>query len=180
MRTRATQGDPELNPATAETLSQPRIVSPRRRTFGGSPAVRFGYIAVSSALALALAVGLWSVPTVRTVLQQSFTRMPAVYTEMYFTATPTLDGALLSAPIKVVGHHTSAASFRLSVWLTTNSGAAEDKTTVNVPAADGTATTAIKLTVPTDADVVWIALAGSSDSLHYRIGGTAIPVPSAK
>ena len=125
--------------------------------------------------------GVSAIPAVRTILHQSFTRLPAPYTEMYFSGTPTVNGILLSAPVTVINHATTADSFVLKVWMTNAAGAEEAATSLTVTPKHGEAETVVKVSVqlPADAQILWINLAGQTQTLHYRIAGVGIPTPTS-
>ena len=103
----------------AEREARQRYRSKRRRVLIG--------IATACVVILGL-YGVSQVPAVNTVLRQSFTQLPAPYTEMYFSGTPTVNGILLEAPVTVINHATTADSFVLKVWMTNAAGKREAAT----------------------------------------------------
>jgi hypothetical protein len=145
---------------------------PRRRP------PRSALIALGTVLGLVvLLLGLWSVPSIRTTLRQSFTRLPTGYTEIYFTSAPTVNGADLNIPVTVVAHATQAKSVAVKVWLVNQSGATRFSTTVTLAPKNGVASTVVTLKAPADAQVVWVSLPGKNETLHYRLAGVAYSVP---
>lgn len=138
---------------------------------------------VAAAVVLVLAVlgGLGSLSSVQTILRQSFTRLPTAYTEMYLSGTPTVSGITLSVPVTVVNHSTTQDAFTLKVWTVNGAGKTDMTTSIKVAPKHGEATVVVKVAVqmPSDAQVLWINLAGQPQTLHYRIAGEAIPSPTA-
>ena len=184
-------GDAELT--DLETAEIERIEAPRPetvRTRGArareararrSTKQRSILIRVGAVCAAVLGLyGVSEIPAVSTLLRQSFTQLPTPYTDMYFSGTPVVDGILLTVPVTVVDHATTADSFVLKVWMTNAAGAKESATSLTVTPKHGQATTVVKVSaqLPADAQVVWISLAGQTQTLHYRIAGVGIPTPT--
>jgi hypothetical protein len=134
-------------------------------------------LALGAAVVVLLA-GLSLVPSVKTELLQSFTRLPTGYTELYFTATPSVNGIELSIPVAVVAHATAAKSVTLKVWLVDAAGIVDSSTLVTLTPHGGVAKGVITVKVTAKAQVVYVRLLGHSETLHYRIAGTVFPSPS--
>ena len=147
----------------------------------GSNPKRRGLLAGGAALVVVLLVWLGTLPSIQTILRQSFTQLPTPYTEMYFSGTPTVSGITLSVPVTVVNHATTQDSFTLKVWTQNAAGKTDMTTSIKVTPKHGEAVIVVKVAVqmPADAQVLWINLAGQSQTLHYRIAGEAIPSPTA-
>jgi hypothetical protein len=145
-----------------------RVPAKRRRMLIG---------AVVAAVLVGVLAFIGTLPSVRTILSQSFTRLPTPYTEMYFSATPTVNGILLSVPVTIVSHATGEKSFVLRVWMTNAAGQTEAATSITVTPKYGEATTVVKVAIemPADGQVLWINLAGQQQTLHYRVAGEAYP-----
>ena len=112
-----------------------------------------------------------SLPSVRTVLRQSFTRIPQPYTAMYFTTAPTVTGTVLRVPVTVQGVDTDESVYGIRVWTVTAAGKVGESTTAAVHwnAGAQTAATVVTMPVQPDAAVVWVSLDGSQESLHFKI-----------
>jgi hypothetical protein len=132
---------------------------------------RFVFVALAALVAL---VGLSRVPAVHTVLQQSFSQLPAASTELYFTSSPSVSGVALDVPITVNVHGTSARSIAVKVWLVDGSGKTDAATSVTLTPEHGTAAKVVSLQVPPAAEVVYVNLVGRPQTLHYRIAGIRI------
>ena len=128
------------------------------------------------ALLLVLALGAWSVPSVRTVLRQSFTRIPTPYTELYFTSPPVIDGNAVTVPVTVTDHGTGTAVYQVRVELETDRGKVLRSATAPLKPRDGVAVPIVlHLSSAGGMTVVKVTLPGHAESLHYRIA--AFPVP---
>jgi hypothetical protein len=154
----------------------------RRRPRLGSGRPRRLLLAVGAlAVILALAMGAWSVPSVRTVLLQSFTRIPAPYTELYFTSTPTIDGTTVTVPVTVEDHGTGAAHYQVRVELRTDQGKLVGTATAQLTPKDGTAVPVVlHLRSSAAAALLQVTLPGHPQSLHYRIAGSNLPTTGSK
>ncbi len=176
------EGDPqdgeEIPPAVPESPAPVRGRGARKSGTRPRRRVLTTTAAVAGVLILVL-VG--SIPAVRTVLRQSFTRQPTPYTELYFSGTPKVDGILLTVPVTVVNHATGMKSFVLRVWMTDAAGRTDTTSSVTVTPRTGQATTVVQvsLQLPDGAQVLWVNLAGQAQTLHDRIAGEAFPSPSA-
>jgi hypothetical protein len=162
-------GDTELIPRLPR--DSPREPDrPRRRIAPG--------VAVL-AVVLLIALGVGSLPSVRGVLRQSFTRMPTPYTELYFTGDPVVDGFVLRVPVAINAHVTTKTSYSLRAWLVDGTGAAGPATTSRVTSSGGVTRTVVQAQITPGAEVVWIDLVGQGQQLHFRIAGDPIPSSSS-
>ncbi|MDT7679526.1 MAG: hypothetical protein QOD82_7428 [Pseudonocardiales bacterium] len=176
--------------AEPDTDPDPEPSSPRQARAGGggrgkrrppvSPGRRVACVA-ALVTAVVLAAGLWSVPSVRTVLLQSFTRQQTPYTELYFTDSPSFDGGNVLVPVAVNAHGTGTTSLRLKVTLESAKGKTVGTETVNLKPKDGNAVPVVARIFRKTADValVRIALVGHTQSLHYSFVPAATATPSA-
>lgn len=139
---------------------------------------RYGAKIAAVAAVLALGLVLWSTGPVQAVIKQSFTRVPAAYTELYFTTTPGLDGLDLTVPLTVDAHNINVDSFTLKVWLTNAAGKTDYSTTVKLKPVHGIARTVLNVQLPVDAEILWVNLSGQSRTLHYRVAGSPFPTKS--
>ncbi len=137
-------------------------------------------VAVATAV-VALAAGLGAlaaptVPSVRTEFLQSFTQLPPVYTELYFTQTPTIDGTTVSVPISVVDHDTGTKLYRVRVTLESDKGTVLASSAFTLAPHDAAAgRKVVHLPLRTGATQIRVTLPGHPQTLHYRIAGTSIP-----
>jgi hypothetical protein len=130
-----------------------------------------GPVVLSLMAAVALAVISWSVPSVRTVLLQSFTRQPSPYTELYFTSTPTFDGATVIVPVSLNDHGTGAKSYRIRVTLESPSGKAVDVSTVSLKPHQGSAVpVVVRRRTNANVALVRVDLLGHPQTLHFSFG----------
>ncbi|MDX2705416.1 hypothetical protein PV350_21510 [Streptomyces sp. PA03-6a] len=142
---------------------------PETRRPPASPRRRIAGAAVAVVVAVALGAGLWSVPAVRTVLLQSFTRQPAPFTEIYFTAAPRFDGSTLIVPVAVNAHGTGPAPLRLKLTLESAKGKVVATRTVGLKPKDGKAVPVVtRFTKTTGTTLVRVALVGHEQTLHYN------------
>lgn len=133
-----------------------------------SPGQRIATAGVALVLAVGLVAGLWSVPSVRTVLLQSFTRQQAPFTELYFTDTPRFDGGTLIVHVAVNAHGTGAAPLRLKMTLESRGGKVLNTRTVGLKPKDGKAVPVVaRFPKTSDTARVRVALVGHAQSLHY-------------
>ncbi|MFF3564604.1 hypothetical protein ACFYXS_31630 [Streptomyces sp. NPDC002574] len=131
---------------------------------------------VALALAVGLIAGLWSVPSIRTVLLQSFTRQQAPFTELYFTDTPHFDGGTLIVHVAVNAHGTGAKQLRLKMTLESADGKDVDTRTVGLKPQDGKAVPVVARFAQTkDTAALRVALVGYAQSLHYNFVAPQTP-----
>ncbi len=153
--------DLELDEEQPET---PRPAIPTQH----AKARRRGLLPLAGLVLLAL-LGTLFAPGVRTVLRQSFTRMPQATTAIYFTADPTIRGAVLNVPITVDGTDTGTSTYQVKVWTETAAGTVDASTQAKVPTVKGVTAAVVTLTVAPDAAVVWASLDGTGQVIHFRI-----------
>ncbi|WP_436525449.1 hypothetical protein [Actinoplanes sp. HUAS TT8] len=115
-------------------------------------------------------------PGVRTMLRESFTRMPTEYTELYFTAEPSLTGtgakARIAVPIGLLHHGASTSSYVVRAQVSTPDGqagpAAEKDLTARPETPD---TVMLTVTAPGSATSydVKVTLPGHEQTLQFRL-----------
>jgi hypothetical protein len=124
---------------------------------------------VAAAVIVLIAVGALFVPHVRLVLRQSFTQMPETYTSLAFTASPTIQGTVLSVPVTVQGTNTGLNTYQVKVWTVNGAGRVDGSTTAKVPTVKGVTAAVVRLPIAADAAVVWVALNGTDHTIYYKI-----------
>ena len=139
----------------------------------------------ASAVALVLLViaavyGVCTLSPARTVLRQSFTQISTPNMQFYLNGNPWISGQFLNVPIGMILQGGRAAkSYPVHVWTVDRAGKVDASTTVTLPTADGKGTANFKLPIPTDAQLVWAQVEGTSLSVHYRFAGSALPSAGA-
>ncbi|MFJ3922895.1 hypothetical protein [Streptomyces sp. NPDC090022] len=129
-----------------------------------------------AALALVLATGLgagaWSLPPVRTVLLESFTRQEQPFIELYFTENPRFDGASVLVPFAVNDHGSGARSLEVKLTVEGKDGKALAAQTYQVKPHQGAAVPVSARLKAKGGDVtqVRLALVGHPQTLHFRFG----------
>jgi hypothetical protein len=177
--------EPDSDPAPEPSRSSRRARSGagrrKRRTPPASPGRRLAGLAAALVAAVVLGAWLWSVPTVRTELRQSFTRQQTPYTELYFTAAPSFDGGDVIVPVSLNAHGTGVAQYRLKVTLVSAKGKSLGTRTVKLKPRDGRAVPVVAKVRRKSAAVasVRVALVGHPQSLHFSFVPTATGTPSA-
>lgn len=127
----------------------------RRLAMGGA-----GIVVIGALLAL---------PPVRAQLRDSFTKLPKPYTALYFTSPPQVDGTVLTVPVSVHAVDTGTDTYSVRVWTVDAKGKVDDSRTADL-AWDGQAMSAVvSMPVNPAADIVWVSLGGSDQTLHYKI-----------
>lgn len=109
------------------------------------------------------------VPQVRTILRQSFTRLPQQSTAIYFTADPRVQGTLLDVPLTVKGVNTGKSIYDVKVWTDDAAGKVDASTTAKIPTVHGVTAAVVTLPIATDAAQVWVSLDGTGQTLHFQI-----------
>lgn len=163
-----TTGDETVRVEPVDEPSAPRARSRRasnRSRTRTRPNKRVAFVAVALILLLCTAF----VPQVRTILRQSFTRLPQTSTALAFTSSPTISGATLSVPITVTGTNTGTDTYRVKVWTVNAAGKTDGGTTAQVPMVKGVNATVVKLPIAVDAAVVWVSLDGTDHVIHFKI-----------
>jgi len=131
-------------------------------------------------LVVAAVYGVCNLAPVRTVLRQSFTQVSSPNPQFYLNGNPWVSGQYLNVPLGIIrqGGH-SAMSYKVHVWTVDHAGKTDATTTVTLPTQDGKGAANFKLPIPTDAQLVWAQVEGTSLSVHYRFAGSALPSASA-
>ncbi|MFE5491985.1 hypothetical protein ACFQ7Z_18850 [Streptomyces virginiae] len=131
---------------------------------------------IRAALVFALTAGLWagawSLPSVRKVLLDSFTRRQATYIELYFTENPRFDGASVLVPFAVNDHGSGARSLVATLTVEAANGSVLATETYPVEPHQGAAVpvTARIRAKGTDVALVRVSLTGHPQTLHFRFG----------
>ncbi|MET9108829.1 hypothetical protein ABZX29_19905, partial [Streptomyces zhihengii] len=148
-----------------------------RRPRGRRPA-HLRLIAALLAVAVAVAVACFA-PGVRSVLRESFTEIPASYTELYFTSPPALDKNTAVVPVSVVSHGDAGLTHRVRVLVEAPGGRVTASTTrtVTAPATDVRTASVVRLPVSDGGSVVRVELVGHDQTLHFRLGAPGSPTP---
>lgn len=151
--------EPEAKATSRAGERKAGVLLRRRRTRRASAAV----------LAVLALFALFLVPEVRTVLRQSFTRLPQESTAIYFTENPRIQGAVLEVPLTVEGVNTGVHTYGVKVWTENASGRVDASTTARIATAHGVTAAVVTLPIADDAAEVWASLDGTTQVLHFRI-----------
>lgn len=131
---------------------------------------------VRAALVLVLATGscagAWSLPPVRTVLLESFTRQQTAFIELYFTENPRFDGASVLVPFAVNDRGSGARSLVATLTVEAADGRVLAAGTYPVEPHQGAAVpvTARIRVKGADVALVRVSLTGHPQTLHFRFG----------
>ncbi|MFE5488016.1 hypothetical protein [Streptomyces sp. NPDC056527] len=119
-------------------------------------------------------------PAIRKELKQSFSPVPARYTELYFTRAPVVEGDSVLVPITVDDRGPGVRTHELRVSVEASDGRTTASTTTALtPRPDTPASAVSKLPLRTGSVVVRVALLDSSQSLHFRLPAQAVPAPGS-
>ncbi|MDT9692812.1 hypothetical protein Q5762_31745 [Streptomyces sp. P9(2023)] len=119
-----------------------------------------------------------STPAVRKELKQSFSPVPAQYTELYFTRAPVVAGGSVLVPVSVDDRGPGDRTHRLRVSVEAADGRTTASTTTALtPRSDAPASAVSQLPLPTGSVIVRVALLDSSQSLHFRLPAQGAPAP---
>jgi hypothetical protein len=115
-------------------------------------------------------------PGIRTVLRESFTRMPAEYTELYFSGEPRLSGtgakARIAVPVGLLHHGAAGATFVIRAQVSTPDGATGPATETSLatePERPGSAVLTVTVPATATAYDVNVTLPGHPQTLHYQL-----------
>ncbi|MET9600963.1 MULTISPECIES: hypothetical protein [Streptomyces] len=124
------------------------------------------------AVAAALCAGAWSLPPVRTILLDSFTRRQTAFIELYFTENPRFDGASVLVPFAVNDHGSGARSLVATLTVEAADGKVLATETYPVEPHQGAAVpvTARIRAKGNDVALVRVSLTGHPQTLHFRFG----------
>lgn len=125
--------------------------------------------AAAAALGVLALLALFLVPEVRTVLRQSFTRLPQASTAIYFTGNPKIQGTVLEVPLTVEGVDTGVHTYGVKVWTESAAGRVDASTTARIPTVHGVTAAVVELPIADDAAEVWVSLDGTTQVLHFSI-----------
>ncbi|GAA4852835.1 hypothetical protein [Kitasatospora terrestris] len=167
-RTVERSADLPADPPAPRTAARPR----RRRPTGNGRRLRLAAAVLAAAVAV---VGVCSLEPVRTVLEQSFTKQQTPFAELYFTASPTFEGATVVVPLALNDHGTGAKSYEVKVTLESADGKAVATTSVPlVPHEGAPVPIVVRLDAKGEVSVVRVSLPGHPQKLHYRFGSAQI------
>jgi hypothetical protein len=121
------------------------------------------------AAGLAAVCVLLALPPVRAQLRDSFTRLPQPYTALYFTTPPQVDGTVLTVPVSVHAVQTTTDAYNVRVWTVDAQGRIDDSRTADLKWDGQALSTVVSMPVNPAAVTVWVSLAGSTETLHYKI-----------
>ncbi|MEW1907752.1 hypothetical protein AB0442_04745 [Kitasatospora sp. NPDC085895] len=164
----------EALPEDAPEETAPKPAGRRRRT---ARRRRRPAVVLAGALA-AVAVGfaLWTAPTTREILLDSFTERPRTYAELFFTATPGFEGSTVVVPVAVTDHGEGSQGYRVRVTLESPSGQVLASSTTPLKAHYGAPVPLVaKLQTNADVALVRVALVGHPQSLYFRFGKSQTP-----
>lgn len=131
-------------------------------------------------LAAAALFGIGNLGPVHRVLLQSFTQVGSPSMQFYLNGDPWVVGEFLNVPLgMIVQDDPGAVSFQVHVWTVSAAGKTDASTAVTLPVQNGKGAVNFSLPIPTDAQLVWAQVEGTSLSVHYRFAGSALPTPSA-
>jgi hypothetical protein len=122
-------------------------------------------------LVLALIV-VATVPAARRQLRESFTRLPTEYTELYFTAEPSVSGARITVPVGLLHHGANSGSYVVRAQVSTadgQAGPAAEKDLTAQPEIAGTVVLTVASPGESTAYVVNVTLPGHTQTLQYRL-----------
>ncbi|MDH6116437.1 hypothetical protein ABH930_000836 [Kitasatospora sp. GAS204A] len=180
----AREQDPEQAEAPDEDQAEdqaPESPTPRpargsasrrgRRRRGAGPRTKVAAALLAVLALVGLGGWLWSVPTLRSQVLDSFTERGSSFTELYFTTDPTIQGATVVVPITVTDHGTGARSYQLKVTLESPNGSASATDTVSLVPKDGTPVpVVVRLQTNDAAAMVRVDLLGHPQTLHFHFG----------
>ena len=149
---------------------RPLISAKRERGPVGKHA-RALLIGLASALVIGLAAwAAWEIPATRTLLRQSFTRLPDRYIELYFSNPPSVHSGTVTVPITLIDHGDDSI-LQLRILARDNSGGVTAQTTKAIqPHKDAPVTFSVDLPGAPDQEQVQVDLLDHPQTLHYRIG----------
>ena len=176
----AAAGEPEQQSTVRVPRPRAGRVGAARRRRRRGPSLRGRVTAglVAGAVALALGAVAWSVPATRKVLLESFTERPRPYAELFFTSSPSFEGATVLVPLAVTDHGEGAKGYQIKVTLESPTGAAVATTTVKLEAHFGAPVPVVaKLPATGDVAMLRVALVGHPQTLHFRFGNAQSPKP---
>ncbi|MFF9011752.1 hypothetical protein ACF09C_02100 [Streptomyces sp. NPDC014870] len=155
-----------------------RRLRPRPRPRHGSPRLR-KTVLVLLAVVVAVTVAL-ATPAIREELKQSFSPVPAAYTELYFTSDPVVRGDSVLVPVSVDDHGPGERTHRLRVSVEASDGSTTASTTTALtPGPDAPASAVSRLPLQDGSVIVRVALLDSGQSLHYRLPAEGAPAPGS-
>lgn len=134
--------------------------------------VRFAPVLVVVLALIAAAVS----PGLRTTLRESFTRMPSEYTELYFTAEPSLSGtgtaARITVPVGLLHHGAKTGTYVVRAQVSIadgKTGPAAEKDLTAVPETPDTAVLTVSVPGKATSYDLTVTLPGHSQTLQYRL-----------
>ena len=139
------------------------------------PGAKLAYSIIGvSILVIALAFAGWRIPAVRTVLLQSFTRLPPHYIELYFTSPPSSYDGVVTVPITLVDHGDDSV-LQLRFLVEDGSGHVTAQTTTAVSTRrDLPVPVVVQLPEGSDPGLVEVDLVTHPQTLYYRMTARAV------
>ncbi|MFJ1704437.1 hypothetical protein [Kitasatospora sp. NPDC088346] len=161
-------GTPPAAPARSGSAQRSR----RRR----GPDRRARIVAAVVAATAVLGAGLWSVPSTREVLLQSFTEQPSGFAELYFTSAPSFDGGTVIVPVALNDRGTGTKSYQVRVVLESPRGEAVASTVLTLEPHEGAPVPAVaRVQTKAEVGMVRVSLVGHPQKLHFRFGKPQAP-----
>lgn len=138
------------------------------------PGAKLAYSLIgTSILVIALALAGWRIPAMRTVLLQSFTRLPPHYIELYFTSPPSVYDGVVTVPVTLIGHGEDSA-LQLRFLVEDGSGHATDQLVTAVSLRENLPIpVVVQLPEGTDPGLVAVDIVTHPQTLYYRLGSAA-------
>ncbi|MFF4343617.1 hypothetical protein ACFY00_27245 [Kitasatospora sp. NPDC001540] len=155
--------------AVTEEEAGSRAAGRRDRRRPGRRGPRALLAVAAAVVLLATAVAVAAVPSLREEIRLSFTRRPASFTELYFTADPSIDGAAVTLPMALNAHGTGVKSYQLKVVLQAADGTEVAGTVLTVQPRDGTPVPSVaKLQTTKEVTSALVELVGHPQTLRFR------------
>lgn len=125
-------------------------------------------------------VGALATPAARRELRESFTQMPAAYTELYFMSVPAVRHGQVVTQVAVIRHGDGTGPYRLHAWLESPAGRTTASTTTTLgDQPDGRMSTIVRLPLRPGSQLVRVVLLGHSESLHFRLAPSSFETPQS-
>ncbi|MFF9912675.1 hypothetical protein [Streptomyces sp. NPDC013457] len=119
-------------------------------------------------------------PAIRKELTQSFSPVPARYTELYFTSAPVVTGGSVLVPVSVEDRGPGERTHRLRVSVEASDGRTTASTTTALtPGPDAPASAVSRLPLREGSVIVRVALLDSGQSLHFRLPAQDATAPGS-
>ncbi|MEU3840873.1 hypothetical protein AB0E88_12675 [Streptomyces sp. NPDC028635] len=129
---------------------------------------------------LVVVVGVLLTPAARRELRESFTQMPASYSELYFMSVPAVRHDQVVTQVAVIRHGVDTGPYRLRAWLESPAGrTTASATTTLTEQPDGRMSVIVRLPLRPGSQLVRVALVGHRESLHFRLSPSSFETPKS-